>query len=63
MKIFTAENKSSFLRHKTFFSNLRTFSVEEKNFNDVCGIVELSCVEDKEVLVNIGNMKVSFDVS
>jgi len=30
MKILlnSVENKSSFLRHKTFFSNLRTFSVE-----------------------------------
>ena len=58
------------LRINLLFSTTKLFSqfwersqLSKKNFNYVCGIVELSCVEDKEKLVNIGKMKVSFDVS
>ena len=64
MKIFTQ------LRINLLFSATKLSSqicersqLTKKMFNDVCGIVELSCVEDKEELVNIGKMKVSFDVS
>ena len=59
MTIFTQ------LRINLLFSATKLFSqIWERSqlskilFNDVCGIVELSCVEDKEELVNIGKMKV-----
>ena len=64
MKIFTQLRINILFSATKLFSQISERSQLSKNiFNDVCSIVELSCVEDKEELVNIGNMKVSFDVS
>jgi hypothetical protein len=64
MKIFTQLRINILFSATKLFSQISERSQLSKNiFNDVCGIVELSCVEDKEELVNIGNMKVRFHVS
>ena len=43
---------------KLFPQILERFQLSKILFNDACGILKLSCVEDKEELVNIGKMKV-----
>jgi len=55
MKIFTQLRINRLFSATNFcFQIWERSQLSKKKFNDVCAIVELSCVEDKEELVNIG---------